>query len=371
MPASALTFPARTEAEAADIDRLLELAMRGITPMFCPEENLFCYRLKQTPGGLVREGISHRYSIMTLLGLHRAASAGLECPLDTAPILRAVAGNTEWVKGAGDLGLLLWLSSLSYPEYVQPLLTHFRVGDALQNFPDAQEGRTMELAWFLSGLSHLKLSGAACNFDLRETAERAWRLLDTNRGSHGLFGHQREQGTTGILRGRIGTFADQVYPIYALVRFAQAFQEPAALKMALECADSICRLQGPQGQWWWHYDSRTGRVLSQYPVYSVHQDAMAPLALLPLGEVAKRDYTIPLLKGLAWISGANELGTDLRDFSNGLVWRSLYQSRPLSWVNEGLNFAGLSSFPAGLKITYEDRPYHLGWALYAFAGQFE
>lgn len=369
MPASALTFPSRAELPA-EVNTLLELAMRGITPMFCPEQNLFCYRLKQTPHGLVREGISHRYSIMTLLGLHRAQLAGLSSPLPLRPIVEGVARGTEWVEGAGDLGLLLWLASQCYPEYLQPLLSHFNVRDALQNFSDAKERRTMELAWFLAGLSHLKLSGASCNFNLSQTAEHAWRLLETNRGRHGLFGHQGEYGMVGMLRGRIGTFADQVYPIYALVQFSQAFDEPAALRQAIDCGDAICRLQGPEGQWWWHYDSRSGRVVSRYPVYSVHQDAMAPLALLPLGEAANRDYTEPVLKGLAWISGENELNVDLRELSVGLVWRSLYESKPRAWVNEALNAAGLSNLPARLKITYEDRPYHLGWALYAFAGQF-
>src|SRR5207248_880072 len=144
---------------------------------------------------------------------------------------------------------------------------------------------------FLAGISHLKLAGFSSLPELTDLAVRAWRLLEANRGPHGLFGHQAVRGVFGTLRGRIGTFADQVYPIYALTRFAQAFGEAKALACAVDCAEAICRLQGPLGQWWWHYDSRTGRVTSKYPVYSVHQDAMAPLALLPLGEIGARDFS--------------------------------------------------------------------------------
>jgi len=73
------------------------------------------------------------------------------------------------------------------------------------------------------------------------------------------------------------------------------------------CAEAICRMQGPSGQWWWHYDARNGRIFERYPVYAVHQDGMAPMALFALGEVARLDFSEPIYKGLAWISGNNEL----------------------------------------------------------------
>ena len=51
-----------------------------------------------------------------------------------------------------------------------------------------------------------------------------------------------------------------------------------AAEVASACAKHMCELQGPQGQWWWHFDIRTGRVVEHYPVYAVHQDSMAPMA---------------------------------------------------------------------------------------------
>ena len=37
--------------------------------MYDSEKGLFCHRLRKTSEGLKREGISQRYTVMTLLGL--------------------------------------------------------------------------------------------------------------------------------------------------------------------------------------------------------------------------------------------------------------------------------------------------------------
>ena len=63
----------------------------------------------------------------------------------------------------------------------------------------------------------------------------------------------------------IGNFADQIYPIYALSKFATAFDLEEPLDAALECAMVVCHLQGNLGQWWWFYDVETGRVACHLP----------------------------------------------------------------------------------------------------------
>ena len=85
------------------------------------------------------------------------------------------------------------------------------------------------------------------------------------------------------------------------VELFQKFTDPRALDIARQCAQHICALQGKSGQWWWHYDYRTGEILEGYPVYSVHQDAMAPMALLALEEAGGGDYWAPIAKGLQWL----------------------------------------------------------------------
>jgi hypothetical protein len=232
----------------------------------------------------------------------------------------------------------------------------------------------MELAWFLSGLAHASLSGSTSLSGLAELAEQTYLQLQANQGKTGFFGHLNTNGSlAGILRGRVGSFADQVYPIYAFSKFGQAFHHHSALDRAQRCAEAICREQGPLGQWWWHYDSLSGRVLQRYPVYSVHQHAMGPMALFALSEATGSDYLEPIYRGLAWIDGANELATPLRLPSRNLVWRSAYRPGKLRmYVRELQDLLKAPHRPADaskLNVKLECRPYELGWLLYAFSGR--
>ena len=136
-----------------------------------------------------------------------------------------------------------------------------------------------------------------------------------------------------------------------------------------QCAATGLHLQGPLGQWWWHYDSRNSRVVGRYPVYSVHQEGMAPMALFALGEVLRSDYGPWIYKGLQWISGTNELNRDMRDDSANVIWRCAYHKNhkrylETAWASLTTSEAGTSS--DDLQVLYECRPYELGWLLYAF-----
>src|SRR5262249_20345113 len=134
----------------------------------------------------------------------------------------------------------------------------------------------------------------------------------------------RSVSWSGWLRGSIGSFADQVYPIYAMTRLAQACDTQEPLARALDCAHAICHAQGPLGQWWWHYHARRGHVVRRYPVFTVHQDGMAPMALFALGQATGQNFSRHIYKGLQWDFGNNELAQDMRDESTNLIWRSIF-----------------------------------------------
>jgi hypothetical protein len=344
--------------------------------MLDPEKQLFCHRLNRTPQGLVREGLSHRYTAMSLLGLHRLEAAGRQSlPIDPRIVFDALLADLVWVDNIGDLGLLLWLCAVTRPERLQEIYSYLDVKGALARFLGVRKGVTMDLAWFLSGLAHAALAGGDKLPDLSALSAKTFSLLTANQGKHGTFGHlARRASAMGALRGRIGSFADQVYPIYALAKFAEAFQNRAALEHARRCAEAICRAQGSLGQWWWHYDAVTGKVFQRYPVYAVHQHGMAPLALFALGDAARLDFSSSIYKGLEWIYGNNELALDLRDASSNLVWRSVYRRNAVrTHVKEFADFLGGSPSPIqadALEIKRECRPYELGWLLYAFAGRY-
>jgi hypothetical protein len=136
-------------------------------------------------------------------------------------------------------------------------------------------------------------------------------------------------------------------------------------------------VQGTAGQWWWHYDVRTGRVVEGYPVYTVHQDAMGPMALFALREAGGPDHGASVLRGLGWMSGSPELhGGSLVDPAVGLVWRKVARREPgklarslqalASRAHPGLRLPGLDGLLPPGAIDYETRPYEAGWLLYAY-----
>jgi hypothetical protein len=340
------------EDASLTMKRLVSLAIRGLVPMFDEESRQFCFTLKGTEDGLVREGVSPRYTAMTLLGLHRLEENGVKSPIAVGPALERLLANTDWIDNIGDLGLLLWLCAHVAPELLEEVSKRTGVSTALQRYRQAQSAHTMELAWLLTGLCYWELAFPRNQVGIKDLAFETYEKLKRSQGKYGIFAHAARHGSLAERsRGWIGSFADQVYPIYAMSLFSSAFGDREAPTRALQCARAICEAQGEKGQWWWHYDSLRGQVIEGYPVFSVHQHAMAPMALLQLADLTGHDFNPWIYKG---------------------IWRCICRSRrPLARYLK----AGLGRYPdriehecpEDLKILFECRPYELGWLLYAFA----
>jgi hypothetical protein len=320
-----------------------------------------------------RERLSPRYTMMTLLGLHRYEESGRRSPVAIAPVLNGLLGDTGWIRSTGDLGLLLWTCAELVPERLPEMYREVGAQGALTRFDDGRRGYTMEVAWYLNGIANCYLAGHGDLPGLAEQALAARQILEGNCGVSGVYGHlSRSKSWAGLVRGRIGTFADQVYPTIAFARLSQALQDDKARQMALRTAEKMCELQAPLGEWCWHYDSVRGKVVSRYPVYSVHQHAMAPMMLFAASEATGSDFSEAIYKGLAWISGHNELQRDFVEPSLGLVWRSIYLDSMDAYADAAVRFLQLRRGTADsrrVKVRYECRPYELGWLLYAFAGR--
>lgn len=359
-------------AVSLDIRELNSLAARGLVSMFDTEKQLFCHRLVRTEGGLVRESLSPRYTIMTLLGLRELERNGGSTPFDTQVLYESLARDTSWIRGAGDLGLMVWLTATFAPDQLSSFFRRVNLEAALDRYADARQVRTTELAWFLTGLAHAAMWSRKTAAELTDLAVETYHRMEQNQGEYGLFGHLAEKKSLGgVLRGRIGSFADQIYPIYAMSKFATAFNVKEALGSALACASAICSAQGALGQWWWLYDSRTGRTSSRYPVYSVHQHGMAPMGLFALEQATGQSFKENIDRGLRWVYGSNELGVDMRDLAQDLIWRCIlprnkqtkYWDTAMSLVRSPKESASV----VPLQVLFEERPYELGWLLYAFA----
>lgn len=360
--------------ERADMGRIIErltiLAAQGLPQMLDPQAQLFCFKLNKTERGMVREGVSHRYTMMTLMGLKRLEESSVSSSVPIAPVLDKLFENFDWVDNIGDLGVLLWTTAVLMPGRIADVARRLDVKTALERFPGVSDGRTMELAWFLTGLCHAAMAPSPTPAYFKDLAARTYQILIKNQGERGMFGHIATNGSiSGVLRGRVGSFADQVYPIYGMTRYGQAYGDKGATERALECALTICEVQGSLGQWWWHYDSAGGRVAGRLPVFSVHQHAMGPMALLALGEATDSDFSPWIYKGLQWIR-RNELAMDMEASDMNIVWRSIYRptsQRVLDTAVALLSHRDDEESRRGLRVMWECRPYELGWLLYAFA----
>jgi hypothetical protein len=309
---------------------------------------------------------------MTLLGLRELELAGGQSSFDTAAIYNSFVRDVSWIRSVGDLGLLIWLTAAFAPDQLERRFPPTDLKTALDRYVDGRNGYTMGLAWFLAGLTHAGLASPGLIPDLTATAIETYRRLKENQGESGLFGHlSTSKSVVGFIRGRVGSFADQIYPIYAMAKFATAFHVEEPLELALKCATTLCGTQGAMGQWWWLYGAQTGKVLSRYPVYSVHQQGMAPMGLLALEEASGQSFKECIDKGVQWIYGRNELGADMRDLSQNVIWRCIRPKRTqVKYWQIARNLIGSQKDNVSVgefQILFEDWPYELGWLLYAFA----
>jgi hypothetical protein len=178
--------PARSAAQATatwDARDLISLATRGLGAMFDPQKQLFCHSLQRTPAGMVREGFSSRYTVVALLGLRKLELAGKDSSFDTQAIYASVVRDTSWIQGIGDFGLLIWLTATFHPDRLGRLFSEFDVETALDRYRDAREARTVELAWFLSGLAHAAQAYPKMLATLTDVSVETYQRMAENRGN--------------------------------------------------------------------------------------------------------------------------------------------------------------------------------------------
>ena len=368
--AAARSLRARLIGEAPTVDSLVQLAVSGLPAMLVPGRALTVQTVRGAPGGgaVVREGLSLRYSAMTALGVSRLPEAEQRAALDgrtAADLSRESATGARGDEDPGAVALAAWALAEVEGTADEVLLARLE-----KTVCDAGPIDTVVVAWSLvAGLAAAGLT------DTRRLVDRSASLLLGAQRSSGLFPHELPAAARGP-RGHVGCFADQVYPIQALARLHAASGDRRALDAANRCAWRICALQGEAGQWWWHYDIRDGSVVEGYPVYSVHQHAMGPMALLELVEAGGDDHLREIALGLQWLQTHPETPDELVDRSLSVIWRKVGRREPAKAVRRvsalttavrpGLVMPGLDRlFPPG-PVDRECRPYELGWLLYAW-----
>ncbi|MCG3128937.1 MAG: hypothetical protein CHACPFDD_03833 [Phycisphaerae bacterium] len=357
----------------ACVARLRSMAIDALRRMYLPQEQMFCFCIRRTDAGDRPEGVSRRYTAITLLGLageDEAVARRIVGPGGTAMVLDRLLEDVDDLTNLGDVALTLWAAArLNHDNPAAALERLIELDPATQPYP------TVELAWALTALSlHAPHSEAA---EQRDAVAR--RLLSAFNDHSGLFPHY-VGGRVGALRAHVACFADLVYPIQALSHYHQVTPCDEALAAARRCAAAIRDTQGPDGQYWWHHDVRTGNVIEGYPVYAVHQNSMAPMALHALRDAGGDEHADMVEAGLAWLERSPELGgASLIDESAGLIWRKVARREPrklarrvqavASAIHPALRVPGVDVLMPPHAIDYESRPYHMGWILLAWPPQ--
>lgn len=356
----------------AYVQQLRSVAIAALRRMYLPSERLFCFCLRRQPDGSVAvEGVSRRYTAIVLLGLAgedesvaRQIFGDISSRDVCADLIKASSGWTN----LGDVALTLWAARLLNHDDAPAALKRLKELD-----PVSGPHPTVEVAWSLSALA--ATGGGPRNDSLAQAI--AGRLLRSFNPATGLFPHQPPGVAAAWHRSHVTCFADFVYPVQALSFYGALTHQREALDAAQAGAERACLLQGPAGQWWWHFDVRTGRVVEGYPVYAVHQNSMAPMALFAAQEACGADYRPSIVRGLEWLRESPEINSSLLDRDAGIIWRKVARREPnklsrgvqalASRLIPSLRVPGVGRIFPPDRVDYESRPYHMGWILYAWS----
>lgn len=366
----------------AEIDRprladalqdLVPVARRGLSQMQDDRTGLFSHKAWVGPDGrLENRGVNPLYTAACIIGLRSCEDAGgARCTGQVTPALAGLLRSP--LTDVAVLGTALWACALAgHAE-------GGRLADAVIHGADPARLSSMQLGLAVAGLAQwlrlgdpdtARVTGAASAW--ADELRRRYRPRARVFAATGA----RTRQAPGL--SRLTSFASQVYPVLGLCQLAEATGVPPPPEVNRVC-DFLAQSQGPLGQWWWFYSTDTPQVIEGYPVYSVHQDAMAALALLPASRLGAGDYLGPLSAGLGWVTGNNELLRPMIDQRSGVIHRGLQRSggdadglagcsRPQRAAAYLASLSGTRRpAPRRLEVLRECRSYHLGWLLLAAA----
>ena len=141
----------------------------------------------------------------------------------------------------------------------------------------------------------------------------------------------RDRRRRAACASHVACFADLVYPIQALslLRARTGDRARARRGRALRAsASAACRARRASGGG--TTTCAPGDVIERYPVYAVHQDAMAPMALFALRGRRRARLREHVRRGLEWLRSAPRARAAARWSTTeaGLIWRKVARREP-------------------------------------------
>jgi hypothetical protein len=321
----------------------------------------------EAPGDTGPDASVLRTGAIVLLGLLRADEVGLTHPFSTGALRTRVLGDLGGDSvGPGDLGLALWAESRADGGAIGEItsLIRRRVAKRFDRIPLEQ------LAWLVSGLT-----AASERSGLEETVS----LLDQSEAE--LLA--RTAAGTGLMHdpyhrigGGLTPVAGQFHSLIALDQLVRSERGEDDREPAQLLARALLDLQREDGSWPGVVDSVRGEPAALYPVLTVTQVALAPIALRGAKQLGlEGDFDSAIERSLAWASGGNRLGFDLIHEQEARLDRGILPRREPGAVSRGFTTAtrrirGRLSEPdpARLILDPDVSSEDLGWVLEAWAG---
>jgi hypothetical protein len=360
----------KADADCAElVQRLLRSSVETLSLAWKAGDFAFTLAGVPLPGDTWRlepAGASVRHAAIAALGLLRLPGHVQRRVLDgedAHDLVGRLTRRLETIADPADAALVCWAAAEA---------RHSDLARALARLAELDAGHgpvpVVTAAWVVTALA-----AARPLADVEEPLAAARHRLLAARDV--LFPH-----TTGLkmpwYRAHAGTFADQIFPVQALARLHRTGDDPQALAVAQAVAAAVCGAQGEAGQWWCHYDSRTGAVIEGYPVYSMHQHAVAPMALLDLAESGGHLYLEPICQGLRWLLAPPETYEGLILDDPPVTWRGVSRGNrqrlasrlraAATRVRPGCQFPVPGKFWPARAVDHECRPCELGWLLGAW-----
>ncbi len=346
--------------------------MNLLAKMFDEESRLFPFSTRLKEGRYVNdfhnEG-KYRYTVNVFVALQRLEHYS-NSPFDLVKLVdNYVARHLSQDLSVANRGLLLHVLSLMNHKAAREI--YHWLSYKLENRAKALRYSLQDIAWSSFGAttyaSRLK-EGKACDLAtkllsyLRQDFMNPATLLPRNNHS---------------LRGVFVSFGGIVYYLMALDHFARTFEDDTTITLFKDAVRQVLSLQGEHGEWPWFIDSATGRIMDWYQLYSVHQDAMALLFLLPAFDLGVEGSRAAICRSYKWLLGDNQLRIPLIQERPFIIYRSIRQKqfaeRPMrfkrSIANKTLGRSAQLLDPDALEINKECRSYHLGWIVYVWAGR--
>lgn len=352
------------------MNRYCEGALDYLRCAYEPEDALFSFSSRLQGSEIVndfRTAETLRYTINTFLGLREAERWG--GPIDwlgdvTSGVRVFVERHEAALSTPADIGLLLALLAGTDPAHPAVDRCLARVHDALHD-KVVRRLNMQDAAWMLWG---------CCATHDRPHAEHlAHQLFDlmlahfVHRTS-GLPRHNLQR-----YRANIVSFGSVAYFLRAMYEYTQRFGDQRARALFLSGVRTALAIQGPQGEWPWMVNVRTGRVIELHPVFTVHQDSMAMLFLLPARDLGVLGVERAIARSLSWNLGSNELGLPMvRHEPCFWIYRAIERDERQPRVRRYLRalrsaYGQRSLPPRRVRVNRECRSYHLGWVLFTWS----